>query len=201
MLTPPLPASLVKGRWRRSAGGIPILHCRPYIFKLPVGAGHARPARFRKLLYQLRQPVLPPTTPATSTSRPRGISRALKTARGAVFAPRYAGRGVTTCGYRIRLRPLGGACLLRPLRLLRLPVSAAGGGRLRSRLFDSRTPLRLTMYNKKKKAQPLAKLSFLVTRASISRGLKNNPQDCFLPPAGGRPVRFLARKYQKNSPA
>jgi len=68
-------------------------------------------------------------------------------------------------------------------------------------LFDSRTPLLLNMYNKKKKAQPLAKLSFLVTRASISRGLKNNPQDCFLPPAGGRPVRFLARKHKKNSPA
>ena len=68
-------------------------------------------------------------------------------------------------------------------------------------VFDFRTPLLLNMYNKKKKAQPLAKLSFLVTRASISRGLKNNPQDCFLPPAGGRPVRFLARKHQKNSPA
>ena len=93
----------------------------------------------------------------------RGISPALKTARGAVFAPRYA--------------------------------DAWPG------LFDSRTPLLLNMYNKKKKAQPLAKLSFLVTRASISRGLKNNPQDCFLPPAGGRPVRFLARKHQKNSPA
>ena len=24
--------------------------CRPYFFKLPIGAGHARPARFRKLL-------------------------------------------------------------------------------------------------------------------------------------------------------
>ena len=113
--------------------------CRLLSFNPPVGAGHARPARFRKLLCQLRQTILPPTTPATSTSRPRGISRALKTARGAAFAPRYAGRGAATCGYRIRLRPLGGACLLRPLRLLRLPVSAAGGGRLRSRLFESRT--------------------------------------------------------------
>ena len=34
-------------------------------------------------------------------------------------------------------------------------------------LFDSHTPLLLTMYNKKKKAQPLAKLSFLVTRTGI----------------------------------
>ena len=160
------PASLVKGRWRRSAGGIPAC-CRLLSFNHPVGAGHARPARFRKMLCWLRQPVLPPTTPATSTSRPRGISHALKTARGAVFAPRYAGRGAATCGYRIRLRPLGGACLLRPLRLLRLPVSATGGGRLRSRLFYSRTPLLLTMYNKKKKAQPLSRLSFLVTRAGI----------------------------------
>ena len=57
------------------------------------------------------------------------ISLALKTARGAVFAPRDAD---------------------------------AGPG-----LFDSRTPLLLTMYNKKKKAQPLAKLSFLVTRTGI----------------------------------
>ena len=68
-------------------------------------------------------------------------------------------------------------------------------------VFVNPTPITLKIYNKKKKAQPLAKLSFLVTRASISRGLKNNPQDCFLPPAGGRPVRFLARKHQKNSPA
>ena len=57
------------------------------------------------------------------------ISRALKTARGAVFAPRDAD---------------------------------AGPG-----LFDFRIPLLLTMYNKKKKAQPLAKLSFLVTRTGI----------------------------------
>ena len=63
----------------------------------------------------------------------RGTSSALKTARRAVFAPRYAD---------------------------------AGPG-----LFDSRTPLLLTMYNKKKKAQPLAKLSFLVTRAGIEFNL------------------------------
>ena len=44
------PASLVKGRWRRSAGGIPIPACRSYFFNLAVGAGHARPAHFRKLL-------------------------------------------------------------------------------------------------------------------------------------------------------
>ena len=34
-------------------------------------------------------------------------------------------RRPTTCGYRIGLRPLGGACPLRPLRLLRLSVTAA----------------------------------------------------------------------------
>ena len=83
----------------------------------------------------------------------RGISPALKTARRAVFAPRYADAG--------------------------------------PRLFDSCTPLLLNMYNKKKKAQPLAKLSFLVTRASISRGLKNNPQDCFL--VRGRPSCSIPR--------
>ena len=37
-------------------------------------------------------------------------------------------RRPTTCGYRIGLRPLGGACPLRPLRLLWISVSAAGGG-------------------------------------------------------------------------
>ena len=126
--------------------------------------GRACPAR---ALPKASTPILnnsprQPPRPHQLSAR-AGISPALKTARRAVFAPRYAD---------------------------------AGPG-----LFDSRTPLLLNMYNKKKKAQPLAKLSFLVTRASISHGLKNNPQDCFLPPAGGRPVRFLARKHQKNSPA
>ena len=46
-------------------------------------------------------------------------------------------RRPTTCGYHIGLRPLGGACPLRPLRLLWLSVSAAGGGRLHSKPFSS----------------------------------------------------------------
>ena len=46
-------------------------------------------------------------------------------------------RRPTTCSYRIGLRPLGGACPLRPLRLLWLSVSAAGGGRLHSKPFSS----------------------------------------------------------------
>ena len=51
-----------------------------------------------------------------------------------VFARRYARRrGLTGCGARIGQRPLGGTSPLRPRPLLRLrlPVSAAGGGRLR----------------------------------------------------------------------
>ena len=40
----------------------------PYFFKLPVGAGHARPARFRKLSTNLKQQHPTPTTPATSAS-------------------------------------------------------------------------------------------------------------------------------------
>ena len=49
-----------------------------------------------------------------------------------VFARRYARRrGPTGCGARIGQRPLGGTSPLRPWPLLRLPVSAAGGGRLR----------------------------------------------------------------------
>lgn len=51
-----------------------------------------------------------------------------------VFARRYARRrGPTGCGARIGQRPLGGTSPLRPRPLLRLrlPVSAAGGGRLR----------------------------------------------------------------------
>ena len=50
-------------------------------------------------------------------------------------SPRYI--WCSPCGYRIGLRPMGGACPLRPLRLLRLSVSAAGGGHLRSKLFSS----------------------------------------------------------------
>ena len=58
-------------------------------------------------------------------------SRALKTVRRTVFARRDASGGLCTgCGARIGRRPLGGACPLRPRPLLRLPVSAAGGGRL-----------------------------------------------------------------------
>ena len=45
----PLPP-LSKGGGAAAPEGF-LYHCRPYIFKLPVGAGHARPARFRKLLY------------------------------------------------------------------------------------------------------------------------------------------------------
>lgn len=51
-----------------------------------------------------------------------------------VFARRYARRrGPTGCGARIGQRPLDGTSPLRPRPLLRLrlPVSAAGGGRLR----------------------------------------------------------------------
>ena len=59
----------------------PCPYLTPYLFHLPVGAGHARPARFRKLLYQLRQPVLPPTTPATSAS-----ARAVRWTRGPGFS-------------------------------------------------------------------------------------------------------------------
>ena len=59
-------------RWTRGPGfSIPAwvtFPLAPLFFKLAVGAGHARPARFRKLLCQLRQPVLPSTTPATSAS-------------------------------------------------------------------------------------------------------------------------------------
>ena len=57
------------------------------------------------------------------------ISRALKTVRRTVFAPRDAD---------------------------------AGRG-----LFDSRTPLLTKRFKAKKKAQPLVKLSFLVTRTGI----------------------------------
>ena len=86
------PVSLVKGRWRRSAGGIPAC-CRLLSFNHPVGAGHARPAHFRKPLLQSQTTTSYANHPGHISLRPRGISRALKTARGAVFAPRYAGRG------------------------------------------------------------------------------------------------------------
>ena len=48
------------------------------------------------------------------------------------------------CGARIALRALKHTCVLRPLHLLRLAVSAAGGARLRSplqgRLWGDRHP-------------------------------------------------------------
>ena len=33
-----------------------------------------------------------------------------------------------------------------------------------------------------------------------SRGLKNTPKDCFLPPAGGRPVRTLPAPPNQYNP-
>ena len=50
--------------------------------------------------------AMPPPPSRTSHTIPRGLSRALKTPHWGVFAPRYAERGVSTCGYRIELRPL-----------------------------------------------------------------------------------------------
>ena len=118
------------------------------------------------------------------------------------FCPAGRERGAATCGYRIRLRPLGGACLLRPLRLLRLPVSAAGGGRLRSRLFDSRTPLLTKRFKAKKKAQPLMRLSFLVTLPSISRALKTARRAVFAPrDADAGPGLFDSRMGHHLRPA
>ncbi len=49
--------------------------------------------------------LLPPLI-CTLHSFPRGLSRALKTPHRGVFAPRYAKRGISTCGYRIEQRPL-----------------------------------------------------------------------------------------------
>ena len=64
--------------------------------------------------------------------RPVGISRGLTNSPLDCWLHAAARRPVPGRGTRIWLRPLGGACPLRPLALLRLPVSAAGGGRLRS---------------------------------------------------------------------
>ena len=55
----------------------------------------------------------------------RELSRALKVPHWGIFSGRDVPMGLRTCGYRIGLRPLGGACPLRPLRLLRLSVTAA----------------------------------------------------------------------------
>ena len=75
----------------------------------------------------------PPPARRGSFYFPRGLSRALKRAHWTLFARRYAEqRTLTGCGARIGWRPLGGPPPLRPRPLLRLPVSAADGGRLRS---------------------------------------------------------------------
>ena len=65
------PASLVKGRWRRSAGGIPAC-CRLLSFNHPVGAGHARPAHFRKPLRQSQTTTSYTNHPGHISLRPRG---------------------------------------------------------------------------------------------------------------------------------
>ena len=67
----------------------------------------------------------------------RELSRALKVPHWGIFSGRDVPMGLRTCGYRIGLRPLGGACPLRPLRLLWISVSAAGGGHLHSKPFSS----------------------------------------------------------------
>lgn len=54
-------------------------------------------------------------------------------------------------------------------------------------------------YSKKKLWQHLCH-SFLVGAGGFaSRGLKNSPQDCFLPSADGRPVRILPAPAQKRT--
>ena len=81
-----------------------------------------------------------------------------------------------------------------PLYLYRLlPFHTVGADSISARVPS---PLRPTNPR-------VALLYSLYVRAvrGISRGLKNNPQDCFLPPAGGRPVRFPARKHQKKLPS
>lgn len=37
-------------------------------------------------------------------------------------------------------------------------------------------------------------------KMGLSRALKNNPLDCFLPPAGGRAVPVLSSEYQTKIP-
>ena len=113
------------------------------------------------------------------------ISRALKTARGAVFAPRDADAGpglfdsrtpqlLTMYNKKKKAQPLAKLSFLVTLPSISRALKTARGAVFAPRdadagpgLFDSRTPQLLTMYNKKKKAQPLAKLSFLVTRTGI----------------------------------
>ena len=64
--------------------------------------------------------------------------------RGFFPTPRGLSRpALTGCGARIGRRPLDGTPPLRPRPLLRLPVSAAGGGRLRS---CSRPPMVHQLY-------------------------------------------------------
>ena len=68
----------------------------------------ARAARTPYLLFIIYYllSILPPPSSRCSRTIPRGLSRALKTPHWGVFAPRYAERGVSTCGYRIERRPL-----------------------------------------------------------------------------------------------
>ena len=101
---------------------------------------------------------------------------------------------LTGCGARIGRRPLEGSCPLRPRPLLWLPVSAAGGGRLRS--FSRPFP-RCSENNKKEEVLHFCKTSSLVRwKGPLSRALSDSPPDCRTRPGrkpAGRAFRVPSR--------
>ena len=64
---------------------------------------------------------------------------------------------------------------------------------------DSTGFARVTLIYKRKGPNRSSGL-FLVRKMGLSRALKNNPLDCFFPPAGGRAVPVLSSEYQTKIP-
>ncbi len=163
----PPPASLVKGRWRRSAGGISAC-CRLLSFNHP-SRGRACPAR-----------ALPKASTPILNNGPRQPPRPHQLSARAGISPRP------------KNSPRG--CFCPAVRWTRGP-----GFSIPARVtFYARHLLKSTYKEKSTTSNEVVLLGDLCVHLPRT---KNNPQDCFLPPAGGRPVRFLARKHQKNSPA
>ena len=109
---------------KQAAAGFRHVPCRcghrqlgPFFHKL----ANSRGGRF------LWEGVCPGSVSRNSTRCTRGNSRARQLPNASVSPCVCPG-----CGARIMRRALNGACILRPLPLLRLAASAAGGARLRS---------------------------------------------------------------------
>ena len=156
----------------------------------------------------------PPPLIRTFRTIPRGLSRALKTPHRGVFAPRYAERGISTCGYRIERCPLTWlvlcdrcACsgsLFPPQAAV---TSAAGCSRPRWRTRPQRPG---KSQQKNTPPPPPSRISRTIPRG-LSRALKTPHWGVFAPRYAergaravlvpdGAPVRSVPRNRNKKQP-